>query len=236
MVLSSEGFAEKYGLREGDSFTLKELYGEETYAFTLAGTCHYPASLALFLPIGEFRKLFSHESWYHNGYFSDEPVEDLPEELLSAVLDVEDMTKLSRQLDVSFGGMMEIVVVFSVIFFLLVQYLLLKLVIEKNARSISLLKVLGASDREAAALYLGPMTAAAVLCIAATIPLADVLVRKIFSWVLSAQMTGWIPLFSSHAVWGKMALFGLGCYGAVALLEFFQIKRIPMTMVLKDVM
>ena len=234
-VLLSEETAEKYKLKVGDSLTLKEPYGEEIYTFTVGGLCHYPASLSLFMPIGDFREVFGHTGWYFNGYLSDEPIEDLEESLVATVIDGEDMTKLSRQLDVSFGGMIGIVDGFSVILFLILQYLLLKLIIEKNARSISILKILGTSTWEVASFYMAPITAAVLLCIAGTIPLSDIIVRKLFSLILYTQMTGYLPLHSSFYVWGEMALLGLLCYGVVASLEFIHIQKIPMAMALKDV-
>ena len=234
-VLVSEEMADKYALTIGDILTLKKPYGEDLYTFTVGGLCHYPASLSLFMPITNFRETFDHASWFFNGYLSDNPIEDLDEALIATVIDGEDMTKLSRQLNVSFGGMIVMVDVFSIVLFIILQYLLLKLIIEKNARSISLLKILGCTTREVASFYLAPITAAVFLCIAGTIPLADVLVRKIFSLLMCTQMTGYLPLSSSPYVWGEMALLGLLCYALVASLEFYHIQKIPMAMALKDV-
>ena len=60
---------------------------------------------------------------------------------IGSTIDVEDLTKISRQLDVSMGSMMNLMDGFSVIIFLVLIYLLSKIIIEKNAQSISMAKI-----------------------------------------------------------------------------------------------
>ncbi len=57
------------------------------------------------------------------------------------------MTKISRQLNVSMGEMFQLINVFSIVLFMLLIYLLTKLIIEKNTTSISMVKILGYENR-----------------------------------------------------------------------------------------
>ena len=59
----------------------------------------------------------------------------------------DDMIKVSRQLTKSMGGMFYIVVVFSLVMFMLLVYLLTKLIVEKNTVSISMVKILDMTQR-----------------------------------------------------------------------------------------
>ncbi|MEI3193661.1 MAG: hypothetical protein V8S22_06905 [Lachnospiraceae bacterium] len=62
---------------------------------------------------------------------------------MTTTITQDDLTKVSRQLDVSMGEMFQLFNVFSfLILFALLIYLLTKL-IEKNASSISMVKILG---------------------------------------------------------------------------------------------
>lgn len=70
------------------------------------------------------------------------------------VIDLESLTKVSRQLDVSMGSMMGLVDAFAVLMFMILIYLLSKIIIEKNAQSISMVKILGYSNREISRLYI----------------------------------------------------------------------------------
>ena len=74
--------------------------------------------------------------------------------MIASFITEEDLTKVSRQLNVSMGNMFYLINVFAVILSALLIYLLTKLVIEKNASSISMVKILGYEDREISSLYL----------------------------------------------------------------------------------
>lgn len=52
-----------------------------------------------------------------SGYFSDSEITDIDEKYIGSTIDVEDLTKISRQLDVSMGSMMNLMDGFSVIIF-----------------------------------------------------------------------------------------------------------------------
>ena len=67
----SEGFAQKYGIRIGDTITVKEPYEDTSYTFTVGSFYHYPAALAVFLPIEAWRSVFEEPDTYFNGYFSE---------------------------------------------------------------------------------------------------------------------------------------------------------------------
>ena len=51
------------------------------------------------------------------------------------------------------GDMMWLMCAFSVFLYVLVIYLLAKMIVEKNEQSISMIKILGYSDKEAGSLY-----------------------------------------------------------------------------------
>ncbi len=231
----SEDFADKYQLKPGDTFNMIERFDDGRYTFTVAGTCHYPGMLAVFLSRSDFNGVFGKAADDFNGYFSDEPIEDIDSRFIAGVIDINSMTKVSRQLQVSMGGMMYLVDIFSVILFMILMYLLTKLIIEKNARSISMVKILGGTGGEIASLYLASTAIATVISVVVTIPLAHVLIEKAMRVMMASEMTGWLPLRPSYAVWGEMALLGVGAFAVVALLEYRRILRVPMDAALKNV-
>ena len=57
-VFVSEGVLEKFGLKVGDNLDLKTKYDDKTYRLTISGTYKYPASLAVFTDIENFRNIF----------------------------------------------------------------------------------------------------------------------------------------------------------------------------------
>ena len=93
-VLISDGYAEKYKVKTGDTIVLKEAYGSETYEFLVQGIYDYPASLTVFMPISSYRKTFGEKEDYFNGYFSREKITDLDEDLIATTITIINATSV----------------------------------------------------------------------------------------------------------------------------------------------
>ena len=234
-VYISSAYADKYELGAGDTITLKEKYEDTTYSFTVDGVYEYMGALAVFMPREKLNAVFDLGSGYYGGYFSDAPLTEIDAEYIGSVVDYDALTKISRQLMVSMGASMGIVNVFAVMIFVVVVYLLSKMIIEKNAQSISMAKILGYSGQEVARLYLLSTTVVVVLCMIISLPIEVFLMRYLFRIVIMESMTGWIALWVSPTLYPRMLAIGLGCYAAVALLEYRRICRVPMDEALKNV-
>ena len=234
-VLVSSGYAEKYRLSPGDTIALREVYGTGRWSFTVTGICEYPGSVSIFMPQDRVNRLFDYGKDGFTGYFSDSGITDIDPEYIGQQIDLESLTSISRQLLVSMGGLMGLVDGFAVILFVVLIYLLSKLVIEKNAQSISMTKILGYTNAEIARLYIVSLSVVTILSMEVTIPLVAALLRQIFYYMLRGMMAGWLPLWLDPAVYGKMFAIGVLTYAAVALLEYRKIRKVPMEEALKNV-
>ncbi|MDO4523328.1 MAG: ABC transporter permease [Eubacteriales bacterium] len=234
-VYVSEGLLEKYNLRVGDTVTLKENYTDKTYDFQIAGSYHYPAALAVFMDFDRFRTVFDLEKEAFSGYFSNEKLTDLKESDILSVIDAEDLTKLSRQLEVSMGEMMKLVTVFAVLMFVLLIYLLAKIILEKNASSISMAKILGFSDGEIGALYLHSTTGVVMVSILASLPLTYLVLQWIFREMILRMMAGWFTFTVKPELFVQIALIGALSYSVIGWLLYRRIRRIPMEEALKNI-
>ncbi len=234
-VYISSAYADKYQLGAGDTITLKEKYEDTTYSFTVDGVYEYMGALAVFMPRETLNAVFDLGSGYYGGYFSDAPLTEIDAEYIGSVVDYDALTKISRQLMVSMGSSMGIVNVFAVMIFVVVVYLLSKMIIEKNAQSISMAKILGYSGPEVARLYLLSTTVVVVLCMLISLPIEVFVMRYLFRIVIMESMTGWIALWVSPTLYLRMLAIGLGCYAVVALVEYRRICRVPMDEALKNV-
>ena len=233
-VLLSDGFQQKYGIKTGDTISLKEPYGSKTYEFQVGGFYDYPGALAFFMPAESFRSLFDKKETYFNGYFSDEELTDLDDDYVTTTITQDDLTKVSRQLDVSMGEMFQLFNVFSLILFALLIYLLTKLIIEKNASSISMVKILGYKNREIVSLYLVSTTWVVIFSVLASFFFATELIKEIYIFMMS-EYSGWLTLYIEPSIYGKMFALGMLVYAFVAVLQFRSIKQIPMDEALKNV-
>ena len=234
-VLVSRSFAEKYQVESGDEITLDEKYEEDRYTFTVTGIYDYAGSLVLFMDQEEMNDLFDLGDSYFSGYFSDSEITDIDEKYIGSVQDLTALTKVSRQLDHSMGGMADMVNVIAVIMFIILIYLMTKIIIEKNAQAISMAKILGYTTREIGKLYIMATTLVVVFFLLITLPIETVLLQQMLYAMMRSKMTGWITFGVGNDVYVKAFLYGLLSYAVVALIEYRKIRKVPMDEALKHV-
>lgn len=233
-VYISNAFAEKFGISEGETITLKEAYGEQEYSFEVEGVHYYPAGIAVFMRQDTFCNIFEQDEDYFNGYFSNTELDDIDEAYIAAKITVDDMTKTSRQLKLSMGSMMDMLAVFGVVMFMLIIYLLSKIVIEKNAQSISMTKILGYTNSEISGLYVMSTSIVVIAAIMLTIPIADAVMEYACAVMLS-EFSGWLPYYVPFSTYIKMAAAGFLSYALIAFMQFRKVKKIPLDVALKNV-
>lgn len=230
----STAYAEKYGVEKGDTITLKDPYGSDKYKFEVGGIYDYPSTIAVFMEQDLFRQTFDCDSDYFNAYFSDQKIKDIDDALISTEITVDDLTKTSRQLIRSMGSMMNLFLVFGALMFVLILYLLSKIIIEKNAQSISMVKILGYNNREINRIYLHSTTIVVILCILITIPISSLVMKEVVE-VVFFEYSGWITYYMPAVTYVEVAASGIICYAIVAFLLNRKVKKIPMSDALKNV-
>ena len=230
----STAYAEKYGVEKGDTITLKDPYGSDKYKFEVGGIYDYPSTIAVFMEQDLFRQTFDYDSDYFNAYFSDQKIKDIDDALISTEITVDDLTKTSRQLIRSMGSMMNLFLVFGALMFVLILYLMSKIIIEKNAQSISMVKILGYNNREINRIYLHSTTIVVILCILITIPISSLVMKEVVE-VVFFEYSGWITYYMPAVTYVEVAASGIICYAIVAFLLNRKVKKIPMSDALKNV-
>lgn len=229
----SNTFSQKYRVNAGDTITLKEKYGSKKYKFKIKGTVEYPAGLVIFMSNKEFCKVFDKDDDYYTGYFSNKEL-NIKEKDVASCITEDDLTKTSRQLNVSMGQMFYLINIFAVVLFVILIYLLTKLIIEKNTNSISMVKILGYNNGEIARLYLMATTWVVVISILLSIIISKEIIEVIY-FEMMKDYTGWLSLYIAPKVYVEMFVLGIVSYGLVAILQFRKIKKVPMDETLKNV-
>lgn len=234
-VYISSGFATKYGYEIGDNVVLKEKYKPDTYEFIITGIYDYEGTLSLFMSREYLNEIFDYDKDFFAGYFSDSAITDIDEKYIGSEIDLNELTKISRQLTVSMGSMMELVQGFAIAIYMILIYLLSKIIIEKNAHAISMTKILGYTSGEISRLYIVSTSTVVVLCLVISIPLTAVIMQFIFDMMIKVMISGWIPYYLDPMIPVKMFAAGMITYGIVAMLEYRRIKKVPMDAALKNV-
>lgn len=233
-VYISGAYAEKFQLEPGDKITLKEKYEKKKYSFKVKGIYDYSGALCVFMPQKQLNDTFDLGNHYFSGYFSNSKITDINKKYIGSVVDLEALTKVSRQLTVSMGSMMNLVKGFAIGIFIVLIYLLSKIIIEKNTQSISMAKILGYTNGEIGKLYILSTTIVVVICLLLSLPIEKAIMGVVFREMMLSSVSGWIALWIDTKIYLEMFLIGIGTYAVVSLLEYRRIRRIPMDEALKN--
>lgn len=234
-VYISSSYADKYLIDVGDIIHLKEKYEDRIYSFKVSGIYDYQGTLSVYMSQELLNETFDLDKNFFSGYFSDSEITDIDQKYLGTIIDFNALTKISRQLEVSMGNMMYLVQTIAIVIFMILIYLLSKIIIEKNAQSISMTKILGYNNKEIALLYIMSTSIMVILFEVITIPLVDIVIQLIYRNMMIEMMSGWIPYSVDFIIFIKMFLLGIGTYIIVVLFEYRKVRKIPMDEALKNV-
>ena len=233
-VYISKDVADKYNLKKGDRISLKESYKDLRYTFEIKGIYDAPGSMALYMSKSYFNEVFNCQDGYFNGYFSNKKITDLKDDYIASTITQDDLTKVSRQLNVSMGEMFYLVEGFAIVMFIMLIYLLTKMIIENNKVSISMVKILGYTSKEIQKMYVHATTI--------VIMISTLLSFGITTWILSyafkivfEEYAGWLPFYVEGSVYIKMFIMTIISYLFVMMIQMRKIKKIPMDEALKNV-
>ena len=233
-VYISDSYADKYGIVIGDTIKLEEKYTDDSYNFKVCGIYDKCQSIAVFMPIDQYRKVFDLDDEAFSGFFSDAKITDIDSDMIASTITKRDITKMCDQLDHSMGSYMQYFQVLCILLSMAMIYLLTKLIIEKNENAISMTKILGYENREIASLYLLSTTIVMIVI--------DVLTVAVGVWVMNfawkeilMTYSGWFSFHMETISYVKMFAFVLIGYVIVMILDFQRIKKIPMDQALKNV-
>ena len=233
-VYISNSYADKYGIVIGDTIKLEEKYTDDTYNFKVCGIYDKCQSIAVFMPIDQYREVFDLDDDAFSGFFSDAKITDIDSNMIASTITKRDITKMCDQLDLSMGSYMQYFQVLCILLSMAMIYLLTKLIIEKNENAISMTKILGYENHEIASLYLLSTTIVMLVI--------DVFTVAVGVWVMNfawkeilMTYSGWFSFHMETISYVKMFAFVLIGYVIVMILDFQRIKKIPMDQALKNV-
>ncbi len=230
----SSGMAEKYKLKDGDDFLLKEQYEDKLIKLQVRGILDSPTTIGVYLSHSYYEDVFDVDKDYYCAYFSDSKIADISDNKIFHCITEKDMTKMADQLKVSMGDMFTIVEAFAVVMFILVVYLLTKIILERNSTSISMVKILGYEDREIGQLYLVATSWVVLLAVIISFALVTELIRLIFVAFMKGY-SGWIPFGISTETYVQCFILAIVSYLVVAAMQMRRIKKVPMDEALKNV-
>lgn len=211
MVQISSAMAQKYHLRAGDDLVLKDEEKNRNYVFTIEGIVPYSTSFFAFMDIDSMRELMGEGEDYYNIVFADHAL-DIDNGRLYAATSREEIEKSSSVFVKQMMPMVFTLTTASALIFVVVMYLMMKVMVDRSAMSISLMKVFGYRKKEIRKLYLdGNLLIVAVSALLG-IPLSKVIMDSMYPYLVANVACGINLVFP----WQMYA----GIFGAILILYF----------------
>lgn len=233
-IYISGAYADKYGIEKGDKIRLKEEYEDTEYELEVKGVYDYPSTLAIFGTVDYINSLLGREEGSFTGYLCNKEITDIDQRLIATDITEEDLTKTSRQLENSMSNMMNLFLVVGLAVFVLVIYLLAKVVIEKNTQSISIAKILGYAPKEISGIYIRTTSLVTLLSLVLCMPLEAIALDKLWRAMMKSY-AGWLAPDIPLSVYIKTVALGAVTYLVVSFVLRKRINKVKLDEALKNV-
>lgn len=188
-VIVSSAFAEKFGLKKGEEFVVTDEEKEIKYAFTVGDITSYSSSFFIFMDIDEMRKMMGETKDYYNVLFSDKKLDIDPGRLYS-ITSRSDVVKGSEVFTSLMMPMVYTLSFASAVIFCVVLYLMMKVMVDRSAQNISLIKVFGYRKGEIRKLYLDGNFYVIALGALIVLPLSKKIMNMLFPFMISNVACG----------------------------------------------
>lgn len=205
-VVISSAIAYKYGLKVGDVITLKDEEADKLYAFEIYDITQYSPSFMVFMPYDKALELFGEPDDYYNVVFSDHDLEIESGRLYSTITKT-DVEKAAGIFVNQMQGMIITLGTVSVIIFAIVLYLMMKVMIDRSAFSISLIKIFGYRDKELKKMYLDGNFYVIAIGALLSVPLGKIIMDAIYGPAFTPNVACGVD--KSFSVWIYLGIFAL---------------------------
>ena len=239
----------KFGLKKGDKIILRENAEDKLYAFTIADEVQYGSGLYFFMDINAMRKAFSltyfdeddlklgerpkkSEYYYYNTVFSDKRLTFKHNMTLSEVSKA-DTKKSADKFMTLMWGMILMLIGVSVIIFIAVMYLLMKLEIDRSAFSVSLLKALGYDEKTVNSFYLGSSFYVTAFALVFGLPVSKLIVNALYPYCVS-NTNGGFEAVVTPLQYVLISAIVICSYLLTRLILTKYLKKIKLTEILKN--
>ncbi len=230
-IIVSSGLSSKYRLNKNGKIILNEKYSSNTYEFDICDVYNTTGNMIIFMDSNLFKNTF--EDGYLTSYFSDKAL-DISDEFVYKTITYDDLVLVSNQLADSMGRVFLLFVSISVILFVLLIFLLAKIVIENNQSQISMLKIIGYKTTDINKIYNVATGIVTIISLIISTFIAQFFIKLAWDIVLRNKMKGWLDFYVAPYLY--LEIFGIGVISflIVYIIESVKISKIKLADALKD--
>ncbi len=178
-VTISSSISYKYGLQVGDVITLKDEENDKFYAFEISDITQYAPGFMVFMPYDKALELFGEQDDYYNVVFADHELDIEPGRLYSTTTKA-DVEKAAGIFVNQMKSMILTLGSVSALIFAIVLYLMMKVMIDRSAFSIALIKIFGYRQKELKKMYLDGNFYVVAIGALISVPLAKLIMDAVY--------------------------------------------------------
>lgn len=227
----SSSVSKKFDWKKGDEVTLENHLANKNYTFIVKDVVDYGNELYVFMNIDSMRKLFYRDNNYYNTILSKESLNIDSKSILS-ITTADDIKRIGETFIEQDSIAIVMVLCFSVLLFILVMFLILKIMIDKSTFSISLLKVFGYSEKEIKKLYLGSNFYIVLITGIIATPLSKIIMDSLYPYMVSKIALGLDTTFGFKQ-YGIIGLIILGSYFLSNIMLSRHLRKVSLVEILK---
>ena len=188
-VVVTSSVAEKYKLGVGDDIVLKDEEEGRNYAFTITDVVEYSTGFYVFMDIESMRELFEEADDYYNVVFSDKEL-DIPAGRLYSTTNREELVQSSGIFVDMMMSMIIMMTSVAILIFCVVMYLMMKVMVDRSAFGISLVKIFGYRPGEIRKLYLNGNFYTILVGAAVSVPLSKKVMDLLYPYMVANVACG----------------------------------------------
>lgn len=226
----SSSLALRRGLSKGDRLSLRTTDGSD-HQVIVDGVLRYPG-LAVFAQRDRANELFGDQPGAVNAAITDEADDALAAQART-VVDRSEMIRGADTLISLMGTTVHLILTASVVLFAIIMFLLMRMVVDKEQYSISLMKSLGYSEREVGRFFLGNFLLIVLAALVVGVPISFAAMKPLWQYLISSLPAAFefvLPRSSVIAI----VLIVLAAYALVRLAAGRRLSRVDVTEALKD--
>jgi len=231
-VVITSAMAQKFALKKGDEFIAREDGEDKRYVFTVYDITQYSPGFCFFMDIDGMRELFGADDDYFNMVLSDREL-GIESGKLYAVTSRTDIAKASDVYLTLMWPMIYTMLTVSVIVFAVVMFLMMKVMLDRSAQSISLLQIFGYRTGEIRKLYLDVNFFLIAVGAAIAIPLAKLIMDRLYPYMV-ANASSAMDLHFSWKIYLIIYLCTLLLYFIINRILVFRIRKVKPADILKN--
>lgn len=231
-IIISYDFSKKVGIKKGDVVTFTNSYANKEYKLKVYDIYDSRTTISVYMSRGSLNELLMQDQEYYNCYLSDKKL-DIDSDYIASTITREDMLKIGQQMTETFSQAIPIMTTVAIIIYLVVMYILTKLVLDRNANYMSFLKVMGYDNQEISKIYLKATTLVVIFSLLISLPICKYGLEILFIQAM-VKFAGYLEIYIPLYLYIMIFAVGVITYFVVNTVLNKQIHRIDLGESLKE--